>query len=130
MTTAVRWLAAITAVLVLVQAALIGQAIGLGDLAKQTLHGTIGSGTLVAALILTALAYLAVRRADLSNLIFVLAVVVTLLLVAQLGLGYVGRRNGLAAALHVPNGVLIAGILCALLTATFTSPRAVDQLRA
>jgi heme A synthase len=130
MTMVVRWLAAITAVLVLIQAALIGQVIGLGDLAKQTLHGTLGSVTFVAALILTALAFLAMRRAEASSAILILAIVVTLLLVVQLGLGYMGRRDGLAAALHVPNGVLIAGLLCALLTATFAAPRRAGQLHA
>ena len=46
------------------------------------------------------------------------------LVVAQLGLGYSGRDSAGAAALHVPNGVLIFGITTALvaLSANRRSP--------
>jgi hypothetical protein len=53
-----------------------------------------------------------------------LGTVVVLLMVAQLGLGYMGRRQGWAAAVHIPNGVLIASLLTAVLASTFIAPRA------
>ena len=46
---AVRWLSAITMLLVLVQAALIGQALYLGEMSLLALHGWLGSGSFLAS---------------------------------------------------------------------------------
>src|ERR687893_669270 len=100
MATTVRWLSGITMALVLIQAVLIGQGLFLGDPSRTTLHGWIGNSVLV-----------------------------VVLTVAQIGLGYSGRGGGVPAALHIPNGVLIATLLAALLTVSFwPSPRA-EQIR-
>ena len=119
MTMAIRWLSGITSVLVLLQAVLIGQALYLGDMAKLALHGWLGSGSLAAAVVLTVLTVIAARRGELSSLTPSLGILVMLLMVAQLGLGYVGRRGGWPAAIHIPNGVFIAGLLFTLLMSTF-----------
>jgi hypothetical protein len=120
---AVRWISAITALLVLLQAALIGQALYLGESSLLTLHGWLGSGSFILALLLVGAAYLGVRRGELPRSVMIHGAIVVLLMVAQLGLGYVGRRGGLPAAIHIPNGVLIATLLSALLASTFHAAR-------
>ena len=52
-----------------------------------------------------------------------------LLMLAQLGLGYLGRRGSWPAAIHIPYGVLIAGLLFALLIATFTPKAPAGPMR-
>ena len=121
---AVRWLTAITTVLVLLQAAMIGQALYLGEMSLLNLHGWLGSGSFLLALLLTGAAFLAVRRGELPRRVVMHGVLVVLLMVAQLGLGYMGRRGGWPAAIHIPNGVVIASLLSALLATTFLAPRA------
>jgi hypothetical protein len=115
MTTIVRWLSGITMALVLLQAVLIGQGLYLGDPSRITLHGWIGNLTFVGAIVLAGLVLMSVRRGELSRPALGLAVLIALLTVAQIGLGYAGRGGGTPAALHIPNGVLIAALLAALL---------------
>jgi hypothetical protein len=119
MTTTVRWLAGITMVLVLIQAVLIGQGLFLGDPSRITVHGWIGNLTFVGVIVLAALSTISVRRGELSRPAIGLSAVIALLTIAQIGLGYSGRGGGLPAALHIPNGVLIATLLAALLTVSF-----------
>jgi hypothetical protein len=119
---AVRWLAAVTAVLVLIQAFLIGQALYVNGMTTVELHGWLGSGSFVLSLLLAGVTFLAYRRGEASIGLVTVAAVVVVLMVAQLGLGYSGRRGGLPASLHIPNGVLIAGLLFSLVQASLTSP--------
>ena len=119
MIVAVRGIAAVTTLLVLIQAALIGQSLFFADPGRQTLHGWIGNLSFIAAAVLAVLAALLARRGELPRFVAGLAALVTLLMVAQIGLGYSGRLGGWPAALHVPNGVLIAALLASLLTASF-----------
>lgn len=119
----VRWLSAITMLLVLLQAALIGQALYLGEMSLLSLHGWMGSGSFLLALVLTGTAFLAAQRGELPRSVIVHGVIVVVLMVAQLGLGYMGRRGGWPAAVHIPNGVVIAALLSALLASTFLAPR-------
>ena len=121
MTTIVRWISGITMALVLLQAVLIGQGLYLGDQSRTALHGWIGSVTFVGAIVLASLVALGVRRGELSRPALGLAAVIALLTIAQIGLGYSGRGGGMPAALHIPNGVLIASLLAALLM-TFIWP--------
>jgi hypothetical protein len=120
---AVRWISALTMLLVLLQAALIGQALYLGEMSLLALHGWLGSGSFILALLLVGAAILGVQRGELPRRIVIHGVIVVLLMVAQLGLGYVGRRGGIPAAIHIPNGVLIATLLSALLASTFHATR-------
>ena len=129
MTTTIRWLSGITMALVLIQAVLIGQALFLGDPSRTTLHGWIGNVTFVGVIVLTALLAISVRRGELSRPAISLSILVALLTVAQIGLGYSGRGGGLPAALHIPNGVLIATLLAALLMTTFWPSQSASQSR-
>ena len=129
MTTTVRWLSGITMVLVLIQAVLIGQSLFLGDPSRTTLHGWLGNVTFVGAFVLTGLSVISVRRGELGRPALGLSVLVALLTVAQIGLGYSGRGGGVTAALHIPNGVLIAALLAALLTVSFWPSSSAEQIR-
>lgn len=123
MTSTIRWLSILTAVLVLIQAVLIGQGLYPSlDQAMVAMHGTLGSVSLIAAIVLTVLVLLSARKGEVSSVVTGLSLVALLLLVVQLGLGYIGRRNGVAASIHIPNGVLIAGLLFALAATTFATP--------
>ena len=119
MTTAVRWLSGITMALVLLQAVLIGQGLFLGDPSRIALHGWIGNVTFVGVIVLAGLVAISVRRGELRRPALGLGVLIALLTVAQIGLVYSGRGGGMPAALHIPNGVLIATLLAALLMVSF-----------
>jgi hypothetical protein len=124
-TTIVRWLAGFTMALVLLQAVLIGQGLYLGNSSQIALHGWIGNVTFVGVVILAALVFIGVRRGELNRSALGLGMLIVVLTVGQIGLGYSGRGGGTPAALHIPNGVLIATLLAALLTVSFwPSPRA------
>lgn len=118
MTMTVRWVAALTIAIVLVQAFLIGQALYIGDASRFTLHGYLGNVSFLGAVVLAGLLVLAHRRGELPRAAVTLGVVVAVLMVAQIGLGYSGRGGGWPAAIHIPNGVLVVGLLAALLTVT------------
>ncbi len=121
---AVRWISAITTLLVLLQAALIGQALYMGDMSLAAVHGWLGSGSFILAVLLVGAALLGVRSGELPRSVIIHGVIVVVLMVAQLGLGYMGRRGGFPAAIHIPNGVLIAALLAALVASTFSVSRA------
>jgi uncharacterized membrane protein len=129
MTTIVRWLSGITMVLVLLQAVLIGQGLFLGDPSRIALHGWIGNLTFVGAIVLAGFVLICVRRGELSRSALGLSLLIALLTVAQIGLGYSGRGGGMPAALHIPNGVLIATLLAALLTVSFWPSPSASQSR-
>ena len=109
-----RWLAAVTALLVLVQAVLAGRGM-FDDPALLETHGFVGNATFVAVLALVVLAFIAGRRGAFGRLELGLSVLLLVLVIAQLGLGYSGRESSAAASWHVPNGVLIFGLTAALL---------------
>jgi hypothetical protein len=90
-------------------------------------HGWIGNATFVGVIVLAALSAIGVRRRELTRPAIGLSVLVALLTIAQIGLGYSGRGGGLPAALHIPNGVLIATLLAALLTVSFWPPSIVNH---
>ena len=129
MTTAVRWLSGITMALVLIQALLIGQGLFLGDPSRISLHGWIGNLTFVGAVVLAGLVIIGFRRGELNRAALGLGGLIVLLTVAQIGLGYSGRGGGTPAALHIPNGVLIATLLAALLTVSFWPSPSASQSR-
>ncbi|MGH2617004.1 MAG: hypothetical protein ACRDJC_17355 [Thermomicrobiales bacterium] len=124
MTTTVRWVAAITAAIVLIQAVLIGQALYMGDASRFALHGWLGNLSFIGAIVLAGLTWVATRRGELPREALWLGILVAVLMVAQIGLGYSGRGGGVPAALHIPNGVLVASLLTALLTVVLLPSRA------
>lgn len=100
-----RVLAGLIAGLVFVLAVLAGRFLFLGDLIIET-HGYIGNGVFVLALV--NLGFGLANRADGPDL--AVAGLIALLTFTQIGLGYVGRDTADAAAIHVPNGVLLMGL--------------------
>jgi hypothetical protein len=119
MSMTVRWVAALTIALVLIQAVLIGQALYIGDASRLALHGYLGNVSFLAAVVLAGLLVFASRRREAPRAALALGALVAVLMIAQIGLGYSGRGGGWPAAIHIPNGVLIVGLLAALLTVTF-----------
>jgi hypothetical protein len=101
-----------TALLILIQVILAGRGFFIDyDLIES--HGVLGNVTLLGGIGLVILGYVGYRRNLLDRIDLAAAVLLALLLVAQIGLGYSGRDSSTAASLHWPNGVLIS-----LLTAT------------
>ena len=71
------------------------------------LHGYIGNAVFALAVVNLAVAF----RIDPGNgAALAVAGLIALLAFAQVGLGYVGRETADAAAIHVPNGVLLMGL--------------------
>ncbi len=97
--------AALTLGLVFLLSILAGRFLFLGDLLIET-HGYVGNGVFVLALANVGIAL--ADKADGGEL--AVAGMIALLTVTQIGLGYVGRDTADAAALHVPNGVLLMGL--------------------
>jgi hypothetical protein len=105
---------------VLAQAVLAGQAL-FSDPQLFGLHGGVGHGVLLLALLTAVLAWVG-RVGRGTALVASLSV---LLLIGQTGLGYAGRRSGLAIAssLHVPLGTVV------LATTTVVAVVLTQQLR-
>jgi hypothetical protein len=96
---------------ILVQAALAGQAWFVSP-SLFGLHGRIGHGVLLLAVVTAIVAWLARTSTPAA----VLASAAVLGLVAQTGLGYAGHRSAVAVAssLHVPLGVALLGLSVAV----------------
>ncbi|MEE9417048.1 MAG: hypothetical protein V3V01_17345 [Acidimicrobiales bacterium] len=104
--------AAILVILIGLQAVIAGQFL-FGDWGIDS-HAALGNAAFTVAFLIAAIAFAkldgAVRR--------VIAVVILVLLTAQIGLGYTTRTSGGAAALHIPLGVAVFGaVLYQLLAA-------------
>lgn len=110
-----RILTVVTAGLILVQAFLAGQWWFLSQAGLIAVHGWLGNLSFLAAIVLVLLAFLGVRREGWGRAELILGIALVLLMAAQLGLGYSGRRIATAAALHIPNGVLLTMVIAALL---------------
>jgi len=121
---AYRWLSVLAALLVLVQAVFVGQGLYGGETGAIGVHGWLGNATFLVVTVLGTLAFLGWRGGSgrLGAADFILAAALLLLIVAQLGLGYSGRRNLTAASWHIPNGVLISGVTAAIVARAF-APR-------
>lgn len=76
-------------------------------------HEMLGNVFFLGAAVQIVLAFLAWQKGVASRALVIVSVVLLAGVVAQLGLGYVGRENASAMAWHLPNGVLLMG-LCTL----------------
>lgn len=104
---------------ILAQAALAGQG-WFADPALFGLHGGLGNGVLALAVLAAVLTWMAAPR-----WVATLATATVLGLIGQTGLGYVGRRGGVAAAsaLHVPVGAALLGAAVAVAVGTTIGAR-------
>ncbi|MFA9445303.1 DUF6220 domain-containing protein [Egicoccus sp. AB-alg6-2] len=120
-TTLMRVVAWLVAAGILAQAVLAGQGLFV-DGALFGLHGGIGHGVLLLSVVLVALVLLT----GTTRTTLVLAVLLVLGLIGQTGLGYAGRRSGIAFAssLHVPLGVTLLGVSVAIAVLVGPRPRA------
>jgi hypothetical protein len=115
LTMALRVVAGATAAVVLVMAALAGQGWFNGRYGLITMHGMLGNIAFLGAIALVVLAFVGWRCAG-GAAPFALSLILLALMTAQLGLGYSGRKAAAAAALHIPNGVLLTMVVAALAT--------------
>jgi len=103
-----RILASVVALMVLIQAAMAGHSTrlrGTGGISIE-LHGVVGNATFTLIVVELVLAF--VIKASTGRLAVLGGL--TVLAVAQTGLGYMGRSSVDAAGWHVPLGVLIFGL--------------------
>lgn len=84
-----------------------------GDANLTTAHEMLGNIFFLAAVGQVVLSFLAFQKGVAARSLVIVSVVLLAGVVAQLGLGYVGRENASAMAWHLPNGVLLMG-LCTL----------------
>ena len=98
--------------LILVQAILAGRG-WFVDLDLIDVHGTVGMLVWLVALVQAVLAAVVFGRATLRSPLALMAGALLVLTTVQLGLGMASDENADAAALHIPNGVLIFGLATA-----------------
>lgn len=101
-----RILAHVVALLVLIQAAMAGHSNRLFGGINIELHGVVGNALFTLILVELVLAF--VIKAGTGRLAVLGGL--TVLSVAQTGLGYMGRNSLDAAGWHIPLGVLIFGV--------------------
>lgn len=110
-----KWLAALTAALILLQAILVGRGLYF-DFDLIETHGIVGNITFLAVIGLLALTWLTGIPGSLGKRLLIITTVLTVLMVIQIGLGYEGRDSNQAASWHIPIGVLIMGVSVAILS--------------
>ena len=116
--TAYKALTVLSAVLVLVMAALAGHSVrmfGSGDIA---VHGYLGELLFALSVVMVVLSFMTQTK----GVVVGHAVGFAALCFAQVGLGFVGRETLSAAAWHIPNGVLIMGVAVAHLSLVLRPP--------
>ena len=96
--------AGLTALLILVQAALAGQ-FTYNEPDLKNVHEIMGNVLFMLAIVQLALAWL--TRDAWRYKMVIWSALVLLLIVAQIGLGYGGRTSGDSAAIHIPVGVFL-----------------------
>ena len=121
--TALKIVAALTPLLVLTQAVLAGRGLYINHSAID-IHGMVANGIALLVVVQAVLAWLALSRGNAGRALFGVCLALVVLVFAQIGLGYSGRDGGNAAALHIPNGVLILGLSVIAYMLTRTQPTA------
>lgn len=113
--------AALAAILVFLQAVLAGRFLFV-DPEALDLHEVVGNALSAVVFAQLALAFLA----PFANRTLIRATtgLLAALIVAQTGLGYIGRDEADAAAMHVALGVLIFGLSSVVATLSFSKPAA------
>ena len=112
-----RGLAVLVAILVLAQAALAGRSLFV-DHDAVDIHQIVAN--ILPLLVFADVALVLRSRTKWSNQTLILTPLLAVLIVAQTGLGYLGRESANALAVHMPLGVLIFGITAVVTNAAFT----------
>jgi hypothetical protein len=112
---ALRIVSPLIVVVILIQAVFAGRGLFL-DTDNLSIHGGIGMLTLLLAVAQAVLVPIARFQGVTRSALIAATVALAGLVVVQLGLGEAGSDGGQAAALHVPNGVLIFGIATGIAT--------------
>jgi hypothetical protein len=105
-----RGLTIVTAILVLIQAALAGQGWFKGDADFINFHEIVGNIFFLSVVLQAGVTVMLRLRGSLRSQLLALNAALLVLTFAQIGLGYSGRESAQAAAWHIPNGVLLFGI--------------------
>lgn len=115
-----RWLTVVNAVLIVVQAFLASQGIwdGKPDLIKG--HGQLGNLIILLVVVQAVLGVMLANGGVLPRSVMLLAGLVVVLVVIQLGLGYSTRDDIKMTIWHVTNGVLLMGVSAVLATIAWT----------
>ena len=112
------WLTVLTGMSVLLQAILAGRGWFM-DYDLIEVHGFVGNVTFLLVILLVIGAWLGRQAGVMTNTELILSIALIALTAAQFGLGYGGRDSRSAAALHIPNAVLITGLTSALIAISF-----------
>ena len=104
-----RITAPLVLLLVLIQAMMAGRGLMYGGNAFA-IHGGIGNLTFLVALAQLILVLSAGLRGPGKSPLIITNALLFVLVIVQLGLGYGGRDNAVAAWWHVPNGVFLFGV--------------------
>lgn len=105
-----RWLTVLTAGLVVVQAFLAGRGLWLGERNLIDVHEMLANVLFLLAVAQFGLVLAMGIPGAMGKRLLGLNAVLAIAMVAQTGLGYVGRDNMDARAWHLPLGVLIFGL--------------------
>lgn len=125
--TGLRWIATVITIGIVVQAVLASQGFYESRPGLITGHGHLGNTLFPLAVIQTAVAFTATARKLVGRRVVVLAALVTLLVLTQIGLGYTGRTEATAMAWHLPNGVLLMGVSTILAVILWSRDPAVSR---
>jgi len=112
------WLTVLTGMSVLLQAILAGRGWFM-DYDLIEVHGFVGNVTFLLVILLVIGAWLGRQAGVMTNTELILSIALIVLTAAQFGLGYGGRDSRSAAALHIPNAILITGLTSALIAISF-----------
>jgi hypothetical protein len=112
------WLTVLTGMSVLLQAILAGRGWFM-DYDLIEVHGFVGNVTFLLVILLVIGAWLGRQAGVMTNTELIVSIALIALTAAQFGLGYGGRDSRSAAALHIPNAILITGLTSALIAISF-----------
>ena len=104
-----KWLALVTAILMLTQAFLAGRGLWL-DRNLIDVHGMVANGIFLIVVVQLGLTLAIGARGALGQRLLVANGLLVLLVLVQTGLGYSGRTGLEARAWHIPLGVLLFGL--------------------
>jgi len=95
-----------------------------GESNLTSTHEMLGNVFFLVAVAQIALSFFALQKGVAARPLLIVSILLLADVIAQLGLGYVGRENASAMAWHVPNGVLLMGLCTLSLVLAWNRPGA------